>query len=188
MMNEPVKLAVSFAALALLTFGVLQDGNRGFIADKISAFGLFRSRETPAPIQAGARVQPTPAPAGGWGVVELSADRAGQFNADVEIKGVRLRTLVDTGASAVALTAEDARALNLDPAPSAYSIVVQTANGLGRAAPVRLPQIRVGSIVIYDVDAVVMPRGALSTTLLGMTFLKRLSSFQVADGRFLMKQ
>lgn len=50
MMNEPVKLAVSFAALALLTFGVLQDGNRGFIADKISAFGLFRSRETPAPI------------------------------------------------------------------------------------------------------------------------------------------
>lgn len=99
-----------------------------------------------------------------------------------------MRTLVDTGASAVALTAEDARALNLDPAPSAYSIVVQTANGLGRAAPVRLPQIRVGSIVIYDVDAVVMPRGALSTTLLGMTFLKRLSSFQVADGRFLMKQ
>ena len=123
-----------------------------------------------------------------WGVVELSPDSYSQYRADIEVNGARIQTLVDTGASWVALTAEDARQLNLDPPRSAYTIKTQTANGVAMSAPVKLREIRIGNITVYDVDALVSEPGKLGVSLLGMSFLRKLSSFQVADGRFVMKQ
>lgn len=123
-----------------------------------------------------------------WGVVELSPDQSAQYQTDVEISGSRVHALVDTGAYTVLLKAEDARALNIDPPRSAYTVSSATANGSVQIAPVHLREIRVGSIVVYDVEAAVAPPGAANITLLGMSFLKKLSSFQVADGQFVMKQ
>jgi aspartyl protease family protein len=124
----------------------------------------------------------------GWGVEELSPDSYSQYRANIEVNGARIQTLVDTGASWVALTAEDARQLNLDPPRSAYTIKTQTANGVAMSAPVKLREIRIGNITVYDVDALVSEPGKLGVSLLGMSFLRKLSSFQVADGRFVMKQ
>jgi len=140
------------------------------------------------PARAATYQAPAPRASSGWGMVELAPDPQAQFHARVEINGVRIESLVDTGASSVALTADDAHLLNIDLPASAYTVRGQTANGEAAFAPVRLSEVRVGGIVVYDVEAVVAQPGKLFNTLLGMSFLKKLSSFQVADGRFVMKQ
>lgn len=123
-----------------------------------------------------------------YGVAEIEPDRNGQYQTDMEIDGTPVRALVDTGATFVALTAEDARQLDIDPPPSAFSIPARTANGTAKVAHVRLREISIGGITVYDVDAVVTQPGALRISLLGMSFLRKLSGFQVDDGRFVMKQ
>ena len=107
-----------------------------------------------------------------FGVVELEPDRNAQYQADIEIDGdVDFHAMVDTGATFVALTAEDARQLDLDPPASSVSMATdaQTAqrDRLGRPRPT-CAGIRVNDITVYDVDAIVAPPGAASITLLGM--------------------
>ncbi len=123
-----------------------------------------------------------------FGVVELEPDRNAQYQTDIEIDGTSLHAMVDTGATFVTLTAEDARQLNIDPPASAFNMQMQTANGTSRVARVSLREIRIDDITVHDVDALVARPGALNISLLGMSFLKKLESFQVADGRFVMKQ
>jgi aspartyl protease family protein len=106
----------------------------------------------------------------------------------MEINGARIHVLVDTGASHVLLTAEDAHAANIDPPASAYTAAVQTANGTAMLAPTRLRELRVGQISVSNVEALVARPGQTAISLLGMSFLRKLTSFQVADGHFLMKQ
>ncbi|MFI5013840.1 MAG: TIGR02281 family clan AA aspartic protease [Hyphomicrobiales bacterium] len=130
---------------------------------------------------------PVPSPASGGGPVILEGNRAGQFQAEVDVEGATLRMLVDTGASAVSLTAEDAEHAGLHPFPSDFTVKVSTANGIAMAARVELREVSVGPIRVRDVQALVMQRGALSVSLLGMTFLQRLSSFQVSDNRLVLK-
>jgi aspartyl protease family protein len=48
--------------------------------------------------------------------------------------------------------------------------------------------VEVGGLIVYGVDAVIMPDGALNENLLGMSFLSRLRRFEIADGRLLMEQ
>lgn len=121
--------------------------------------------------------------------VRLEADARGHYLADVEINGARIpNMLVDTGATAVALSYEDAAAIGLFPAPADYTIAVSTANGVAHAAQVKLQAVRIGNLVVHDVDAVVSERGAMSSSLLGMTFLSRLSRFEVASGALILHQ
>jgi aspartyl protease family protein len=117
----------------------------------------------------------------------LEGNQLGHFQADVQVEGVTLKMLVDTGASAVTLTAEDAERAGIHPFPNDYTVRVSTANGIAPAAHVELHQVSVGPITVRDVQALVMQPGATSVSLLGMTFLQRLSSFQVADNRLVLK-
>lgn len=117
------------------------------------------------------------------------ADAVGQFSTDAEINGSRIyKMLVDTGATTVALSYEDASAVGVFPAPADYKFQVQTANGVARVAQVKLNDVRVGNLVVHDVDALVGERGALSSSLLGMTFLSKLSKFEVESGALVLKQ
>ena len=88
----------------------------------------------------------------------------------------------------VALPAEDAKKIGIVPSKSDYVVPVQTANGLAYAARVRIPELRLQSLVVRDVEAAVMPPGALRTTLLGMSFLKRLGSFEMSGATLVLKQ
>ena len=65
---------------------------------------------------------------------------------------------------------------------------ISTANGTVMAAPVRLKEVRIGGIAMRDIEAVVLPAGRLKGTLLGMSFLRRLASFQIAGGSLILKQ
>ncbi|MCB1475849.1 MAG: TIGR02281 family clan AA aspartic protease [Rhodobiaceae bacterium] len=119
---------------------------------------------------------------------EISRHRSGHYYTEATIDGRDIAVLVDTGASSIALTYEDAERIGLSPARLDYNIRVQTANGEGRAARVVLSRVSIGSVTLRDVNANVAEKGMLGVTLLGMSFLGRLSSFSVEGDRLVLKQ
>jgi aspartyl protease family protein len=102
----------------------------------------------------------------------------GHFVARIDINGSRVTMLVDTGASAVVLRAGDAREIGIDIDRLSYTVPVQTANGLTYSAAVRLNNVAIGPIVLDGVDALVARPGALKESLLGISFLRRLRSYE----------
>mgnify|MGYP003630537858 CR=1 FL=1 len=103
--------------------------------------------------------------------VTLQADNRGHFITNGQINGHMTRMLVDTGASTIALPAADAIRLGIDykKGQPAY---VRTANGIVPAYRVTLDSVKVGDIVLNQVEALVQENG-LTFTLLGMSFLNR---------------
>lgn len=120
-------------------------------------------------------------------VTELQANSSGHFITEASINGHDIAVLVDTGATAVALSYEDASDAGLRPGSLDYNVPVSTANGMAQAARVKLDEIAIDGVEVEDVEALVLPEGALQGTLLGMTFLSRLSSFRVEDGVLILK-
>jgi aspartyl protease family protein len=107
----------------------------------------------------------------------IAMGRDGHYWAQATIEGRAVRVLIDTGASVVALTRTDARRLGVDPAPDAFTGRVQTASGLARAAPVELAAVSVAGARVERVQALVVEEG-LAYSLLGMSYLGRLSAFE----------
>jgi len=103
--------------------------------------------------------------------VTLKADARGHFVADGQVNGGTVRFLVDTGATAVALPATEAKRLGIDYLKGERGFV-QTANGAAPAYRVKLDTVRLGDITLNNIDAMVL-EGGLSMPLLGMTFLNR---------------
>lgn len=120
-----------------------------------------------------ARVPATPGPA----AMQIPRAQDGHYWVTGEVGDRRIRFLVDTGATTVSLTPDDARTLGVDPDRLAYRYEVSTADGHARAAKVRLTSLSVGGATLRDVDALVIEKG-LPTSLLGMTYLGRLSKFE----------
>ncbi|OYX13642.1 MAG: histidine kinase [Rhizobiales bacterium 32-66-8] len=117
--------------------------------------------------------------------VVRSAD--GDFAVRALINEAISQMLVDTGASSVVLTLEDARAAGLPVDFLKYDVPVDTANGRMRAASVVLDRLTVGGIIERRVPALVTPKGVLRTSLLGMSFLSRLDSFEIRGDRLVMR-
>jgi aspartyl protease family protein len=117
----------------------------------------------------------TPASATGTSIPK-SAD--GHYWATGNVNGAgTVRFLVDTGATAVALTPADAQRLGIEPSDLHYGANVVTAAGSARAASVKLASLTVAGARLENVDAMVIEKG-LDTSLLGMTYLGRLTSFE----------
>lgn len=110
----------------------------------------------------------------------------GHYWAEADVEGRAVRFLVDTGATAVALTAEDARRLGLDPSRLDYQVDVTTADGKARAARVRLSHITIAGARVENVEALVLEKG-LQVSLLGMSYLGRLSSFEATRTALILK-
>jgi aspartyl protease family protein len=182
MSGSPLQLVVAAVVAAALSAQAVKHFHPQAVQGKQGA--QVAKAAVPAP-------KPAPAPAAqrsGYGEYRIAADRLGQYSADVEVNGTRLRMLVDTGASAVALSYEDAAAIGVYPAPADYKYAVSTANGAARVARATLRDVRLGSLVVHDVEALVGERGALSSSLLGMTFLSKLSKIEVASGALVLRQ
>ncbi len=103
--------------------------------------------------------------------VNLAADERGHFVTLGSVNGGSVRFLVDTGATMIALPAADARRLgiNYKQGRLGYS---KTANGVTPVYVVKLDSVKIGDVVINQVDAAVIENG-LDVALLGMTFLNR---------------
>ncbi len=146
-------------------------------AQSLNAFAAARARsapemtQPPVAVAAVAEVSPPPSAA----QVGKAAD--GHYWAEAEVDGRWVRLLVDTGASEVALTQADAERLGLDPAALDYVRPVMTAHGQTRAATVKLDHVAIAGARVDGVEAIVVKDG-LATSLLGMSYLGRLSRFE----------
>ena len=126
-------------------------------------------------------------PAGGHEGVELRANRHGHYETSIEINGRPVEAMVDTGATEVALTYEDARNAGIFLRDADFTGRASTANGIARIAPVMLERVELGSILVRNVRANVAEPGAMRTNLLGMSFLQRLQKFEIRSGTLLLQ-
>lgn len=124
---------------------------------------------------------------GSGGEVSIVRRMDGTFVVAGQVNDRELRFIFDTGASTVVLTSESAQAVGFAPATLNYVVPVSTANGRTMAAPVTLDMLRVGSIAERRVRALVARPGALRENLLGMTFLERLTSYEVRGNRLILR-
>ena len=147
---------------------------------------ITASGAAPQPAAAVATVSPDAAQPLESGEASIAKSTDGHFWANAEVDGHPVRFLVDTGATAVALTADDARNLGIDPSSLQYQYTVMTANGPARAAQVKLGLISVGRAEVSDVDAFVIDKG-LETSLLGMSYLGRLAKFEATPDALVLK-
>jgi aspartyl protease family protein len=166
----------------------------------LAGFGLFYFYDD---LIAGLRTQPEiaammPAPqkdpetkiarAGYGDEVRVRADRQGHFIVDAAINSRPVTLMADTGASVVVLSFEDAERLGLSPRSLDFTGLAQTANGVSRIAPITLDRVRIDGITLYGIQAAVAERGALSGSLLGMSFLGKLSRFEMKGDELVLAQ
>jgi len=111
----------------------------------------------------------------------------GSFVINGRVNGNEARFIFDTGASTVVLRAENAAALGFKAEDLNYSIPVSTANGMALAAPVTIETLSIGSITERNVRALIAREGVLHANLLGMTFLERLTSYEVRGNRLILR-
>jgi aspartyl protease family protein len=151
------------------------------LADKMTS-----ANASPVSTARVASIQPAPMASSGRSVT-IPRDSRGHFQADGRIEGQHLNFMIDTGASVIALTENDAARIGVRPSRGDYTATVTTANGKVKAARVRLASVDVGGLVVRDVDAMVLPDGALSENLLGMSYLSRLKRFELANGQMVLE-
>lgn len=158
----------------------------------LSAVGAARAVVSLDPAQFSATpraeqaVQPTSqtAATGQSASIRKSAD--GHYWAEAKVDGKAVRFLVDTGATAVSLTLDDARRLGIDTAHLDYVYDVITADGKTRAASVKLAAVSIAGAQVENVDALVIEKG-LNASLLGMSYLGRLRSFEATQTALILK-
>jgi aspartyl protease family protein len=127
-------------------------------------------------------------PPSGHKTVVLTANDYGHFHADAEINGRKVDFMLDTGATFVALSYETAQSLGLAPQNMRFSGRSTTANGVARVASITIDAIRIEGIVVKEVAAVVAEPGRMTQNLLGMSFIKQLSGFQLNGAALTMKE
>ena len=122
-----------------------------------------------------------------WLSGELVLARAddGHFYAEVTVDSGSARMLVDTGASVIALTGDDADAMGVDWDRNAVRPVAEGANGTVYGVPVRLERVQLGQIEAHGVQAVVVPEG-LGISLLGQSFLSQVQRVEIGDDRMVL--
>ncbi|MGL3608803.1 TIGR02281 family clan AA aspartic protease [Rhizobium sp. G187] len=114
----------------------------------------------------------------------LTMSKNGHYSGTFRMNGKAVDAMIDTGASLVAINVSTARRLGFPPSTLDFEHAVDTANGQIEAAHVVLDKVEIGNVRVRDVDAFVLPDNALSSTLIGMSFLKKLTSY-TADKRAL---
>jgi aspartyl protease family protein len=165
-------------ATAAMTWALLLIALTGVYAYRFEASEIF-GRIT-------GELFPSEPQVGRGGEVIINRRFSGEFAIGGRVNNARVTFLFDTGASAVVLTADDARRAGVEASRLVFDVPVATANGAAMAAETRLDQIAVGPIVMRNVPALVARRGALDESLLGMSFLERLKSYTVERDRLVM--
>ena len=114
----------------------------------------------------------------GAGSVMLTRAKDGHFYAVLEINGKDIEFVIDTGASAIVLSKDDAMHVGIDADNLNYLGRAETANGTVQTAFVNLGVVRLGDITDYDLPASVNG-GKLFGSLLGMDYLNLFSEFKI---------
>ena len=175
-------VAGAAAAFSVLYFAEIKDAARGLLAlpppVSVERIAAGRGVATSHPSRTLVRGRH----------VEIKAGEHGHYYAHAEINGRPVDVMVDSGASIVALTYDDAQRAGIYIRDSDYTQRVSTANGLARIAPVRLDRVSIGDITVRDVPAAVSEPGKLMTSLLGMSFLSRLQRVDMRSGVLVLQE
>ena len=172
-----MRFVITFAAVALVV---------GMIVPQFAA--QMYMPQPPHNLMTARQTAPVEPPPSNPDSVVVPPDAMGHFRVEGRIDGRIVQFVVDTGASVIALTSDDAASLGIRPAPIEFATLVKTANGTVHAAQVRLNMVEVGNLMIRDVAAMVLPDRALSDNLLGLSFLSRLRHFEYTDGKMVLQQ
>jgi aspartyl protease family protein len=113
----------------------------------------------------------------------LRANDQGHFAGRFRINGKPMDALIDTGATFVTMSETTARNLGYGGNELSFRHEVATANGKVKAARIRLKSIEIGTVAVRDVDAMVIRGKVLETPLIGMSYLRKLSSYRADDGK-----
>jgi aspartyl protease family protein len=119
--------------------------------------------------------------------IELPRAPDGHYHITLQVNGQPLRFVVDTGASGVVLTKQDAAKAGLDPDALGYIGQAMTANGPVKTAPVRLDHVALGPIVDTNLPAFVNG-GKMDVSLLGMTYLNRFERIEISGGKLVLER
>ncbi len=174
--------ALLWSSIALGGFGLFY-----FYDDLIAALRI--EPEIAAAVPTPAQDREAKVALSGYGnEVRVRADPQGHFIVEAAINGRPITMMADTGATIVVLSFEDAERLGLSPRSLDFTGHAQTANGVSRIAPVTLDRVRIDGITLYGIQAAVAERGALSGNLLGMSFLGKLSRFEMKGDELVLAQ
>lgn len=154
------------------------DGKTPAGPTRAPAVRMVESSPPPAAAQTAMIVQ------GGETILPRAPD--GHFYADLQVNGRTIRFMVDTGASGVALTRDDAMRAGVAFDPGRFEVVGNGASGPVRGQRVRIAEMRLELKQANDVDAAVLDDG-LGVSLLGQSFLSRMSSVTIADDRMTLR-
>lgn len=158
---------------------------------KPEAYSVLLAKALPSQQQSMAAARPPASPpssAAGVSPKRLIASRDGHFRARARAGGRDFDVLVDTGATIVALTWQTGLDLNLVRPGEIMDTRMQTANGVVLGKHVNIPRLEVEGLSVASVPAVVLPRQALTTNLLGMSYLSRLRRFEFAQNALILEQ
>lgn len=122
------------------------------------------------------------------GRINLKADGRGHFFGTFQMNGRGIDGMIDTGASTIAINETTARRLGFTGNGLDFRYSVDTANGRTDAARIILDRVEIGTVRVRNVEAMVLRDKALSGTLVGMSFLSKLRSYQVQDGGLTLVQ
>lgn len=115
--------------------------------------------------------------------VSIVRASSGHFEVEGDIGGHNVRFLVDTGASSIVLSAEDATDIGIDVSKLSFVYPVSTANGMTTSATTRVARFKIGSIVRKNQFVMVAKPGNLDSSLLGMSFINTLWGFEIRGDR-----
>ncbi len=201
-----IAVCIALLAIAILATGVLIKSNRRYINQVfqylviVGTLGItgyvgyqFRYELHYVAVHVGNQVQSIsnkvvsqgiqitfPAKEGRHTVVRIRKQPDGHFVARTTVNTMELNLIVDTGATVVVLKPIDAEKVGIDVQSLKFNVPVQTANGVAHAARVRLHRVAVGPLAAYNVEAFIVKRGTLQKSLLGLSFLSRLKSYEVS--------
>ncbi|MEO0547294.1 MAG: TIGR02281 family clan AA aspartic protease [Pseudomonadota bacterium] len=119
--------------------------------------------------------------------VTLVRSNSGHFEAVAGVNEATVRFLVDTGATVIVLSADDARTVGIEPSTLNYTVLTRTANGTGRSARARIDRLYLGGIERRNLSVLVAEPGRLSQSLLGQQFLETLSSYERRGDRLTLR-
>ena len=151
-----------------------QPGDSAAFAEKSEPHS-FKSRSSSS-----SNDEPVPSDA-----IVLDRESNGHFFADVQINGAPVRVLVDTGATGIALSRDDARRAGLAVSAGMFEVVGEGANGDVHGEFVRLDRVSLGSKTVEGIAAVVLDEG--NHSLLGQNFLSKFDTVEIRGDKMYLR-
>jgi len=111
----------------------------------------------------------------------------GHFEAAGAVNNEPVSFLIDTGATSIALSHDDALRVGFSDDDLSYTLIINTANGRARAAPVRLETVTIGTVERKGLRAMVAEPGQLEQSLLGMNFISSLTAFEMRRDEVILR-